>query len=92
MGVKVLSNDRSQIFNPITGYGLELDIFMPALSKAIEYNGEYWHQDKKRDLLKQGLCKSKDIDLLIIWDKEWKAQNNICKNRIMGFLFDIKKK
>ncbi len=89
LGIKVLANDRNQIFNPFTNYGLELDIFMPAFSKAIEYNGEYWHKNKDigiRDLLKQQLCKSKGIDLLTIWDKEWLFNNNVCRNKIKKFV------
>jgi len=86
LGIKVSANDRNQIVNPETGYGLELDIFLPTLNKAIEYNGEYWHQDKVRDLLKQQLCKDKKIDLLTIWDKEWKINNKECRNRMMRFL------
>jgi hypothetical protein len=89
--IKVSSNNRSQIFNPETGNGLELDIFIPTLNKAIEYNGEYWHQDKTRDLFKQQLCKSKDIDLLTIWDKEWKTKRGICENRIKNFVFNSKR-
>jgi hypothetical protein len=53
LGIEVFANNRNQIFNPETGYGLELDIFMPALNKAIEYNSEYWHQDK-------GICLNKN--------------------------------
>jgi len=89
LGIEVSPNDRSLIFNPETGNGLELDIFMPALNKAIEYNGEYWHQDKTRDLLKQQLCKSKNINLLIIWDKKWRTQNSVCKNEVQKFLFNV---
>jgi hypothetical protein len=61
LDIEVSPNDRNQIFNPNTEKGLELDIFMPTLNKAIEYNGEYWHQDKSRDLLKQELCELKNI-------------------------------
>jgi len=87
LDIKISSNDRNQIFNPKTNYNLELDIFMPELNRAIEYNGEYWHKDKSKDLLKQELCKLKMIDLLTIWDNEWKTQNNICKNKIKEFIF-----
>jgi DNA-directed RNA polymerase subunit RPC12/RpoP len=88
LGIKVLSNNRDQIFNPETGYGFELDIFIPTLNKAVEYNGEYWHQDKNRDLLKQQLCESEGINLLTVWDSEWKIDNGKCKNKIMEFIFD----
>jgi len=88
LGIEVSSNDRNQIFNPKTGYAFELDIFMPNLNKAIEYNGEYWHQDKSKDLLKQKLCEEKEINLLTIWDKEWKTEKTICKDRIKEFIFN----
>jgi hypothetical protein len=88
LGIEVLSNNRNQIFNPETENGLELDIFMPTFNKAVEYNGEYWHQDETRDLLKQQLCKLKGIDLLTIWDKEWKTDKNVCKSKIKKFVFN----
>jgi len=86
LGVKVLPNDRNQIFNPKTGYPFELDIFMPTLNKAIEYNGEYWHRDKERDLFKQHLCESKNINLLTIWDREWLNENKKCRSEIEEFI------
>ncbi len=87
LNIKVLANDKNTIVSPITNYPLELDIFMPDLSKAIEYNGEYWHQDKNRDLFKQKLCKSKMIDLLTIWENDWKIHNDACKSKIKEFIF-----
>ena len=68
---------------------------MPILNKAIEYNGEYWHQNKDveaRDLLKQQLCKEKGINLLTIWDNEWMVNNKRCKEKITGFIFNSKAK
>jgi hypothetical protein len=88
LGIKVLANNRDQIFNPETEYGLELDIFMPTINKAIEYNGEYWHQNESRDMLKQELCESKGIGLLIIWDRKWKISGEKCKNKIKKFIFN----
>lgn len=88
LGIKILPNNRNQIFNPKTGNGFELDIFMPDLNKAVEYNGEYWHRDKTRDLLKQELCELKGIDLLTVWDNEWRANNKECKDKIKSFVFN----
>ena len=31
--------------NPNTDKHLELDIWIPTLNKAIEFNGEYWHNN-----------------------------------------------
>jgi len=91
--IKVFANYRNIIFNPFTNYPFELDIFMPDLNKAIEYNGEYWHKEKKgkinNDVLKQQLCKEKGIYLLTIWDKEWLSNNERCKNKIKEFIMEV---
>ena len=69
--VGFISNDRKQLTNPSNGYRLELDVWIPGLNKAIEYNGNYWHRDRKYlDDMKANLCKQQGIDLLIITDKE----------------------
>ena len=43
--------------------GFELDIFIPSINCAIEYDGKRWHQDISRDLEKINKCK--DIVRLI---------------------------
>jgi len=55
---------------------LELDIYIPDLSKAIEVNGIYWHSEsmgKYRDyhLYKTLKCLEKNIQLIHIFDNEW---------------------
>ena len=37
----IIPNDRETIYNYWTKKWLELDIYLPELKKAIEYNGEY---------------------------------------------------
>ena len=79
----IIENDRTQIVNPKTGNYLELDIFLPELNKAIEYNGIYWHSKenvKNRDKLKSTQCKNKGIDLLVIEESDW------IKNKNFGIL------
>lgn len=88
LSIKVLANDRNQVFNPDTNRKFELDIFMPTINKAIEYNGNYWHKNRKEDLIKQRLCELRGIDLLIIWENEWKIQNCVCKSKIANFVFN----
>lgn len=86
---KVVENDRKTIVNPTTKWPLELDIFIPKLKKAIEYNGTYWHAGKYKnpnDALKKVLCKKKKIKLLVISELDWKTKCNRCKNRISKFL------
>jgi ribosomal protein S27E len=70
----IIENDRTQIINPNTNKFLELDIYIPSLNKAIEFNGEYWHNDdysKFKDMQKVDQCKEIGIDLLIVWYQDW---------------------
>ncbi len=44
------------------------------MNKAIEYNGEYWHNKKYqiiKDKIKLKQCKEKGINLLIIKEQDW---------------------
>lgn len=44
--------------------GYELDIYIPSKKVAIEYDGEYWHKNKKRkDIEKNNRCKIDGIKL-----------------------------
>lgn len=65
----IISNDRN-IISP-----LELDIYIPDIKMAIEYNGMYWHNDKKNDneyhFNKWNKCYSKDIQLITIWEDDF---------------------
>ncbi|KFZ25804.1 MAG: hypothetical protein KQ78_02009 [Candidatus Izimaplasma bacterium HR2] len=64
----VIYNDRE-----VLG-GLELDIYYPELSIAIEYQGNYWHnrpETKERDERKKRLCKEKCIKLIEVWDDDF---------------------
>lgn len=52
----IIENDRTQILNRLTNKMLELDIFLPEIKKAIEFNGTYWHSSdyaKYKDVLKK---------------------------------------
>lgn len=85
----IIRNDRTQIFNPITGYYLELDLWFPTIKKAIECNGVYWHSKKSRknyDRIKKNVCEKLNIQLLIITDKEWKQNISFFKNKIKNFI------
>jgi len=85
----IIPNDRSQIINPKTGNFLELDIFLPDLMKAIEYNGTYWHSFDEaifNDNQKVVQCKEKGIDLIIIKDEDWNNNKEEIKNGIYTFI------
>ena len=67
--VAIIKNTKQIIKNPETNCYLELDIYIPDLNIAIEYNGSYWHNrnDTERENLKTKLCKEKGIKLFHIW-------------------------
>jgi len=76
---KIIANDRTQIINPITKQFLELDIWIPELNKAIEYNSKYWHSNKYsqfKDNQKIEQCKEKNINLLVIQEENWINDKN----------------
>jgi hypothetical protein len=84
---EIVANDRTQLINPLTDRYLELDIWIPSLRKAIEYNGEYWHRKNiERDIQKIEQCKKCDIDLLTIEDDKWKSNKKYWKNYIREWL------
>ena len=89
MGINIVENDRTQIINPLTGYNLELDIWIPIMKKDIEYNGKYWHDNPYqtiKDKIKKQQCKQKGIDLLIIEDDKWKKEQYTQKELIKQWL------
>jgi len=45
---------------------LEFDVWIPSLKTAIEYDGEYWHLDKRKDLRKDNECAKNGISLIRI--------------------------
>jgi len=77
-------NDRSAI-SP-----LELDIFIPSIQLAIEYNGNYWHsfdriettQMRKRHAIKLDIALSNNINLMQIPSHCWKNKRNIIESMI----------
>lgn len=47
-------------------FGFELDIYIPCINIAIEYDGTGWHQDVYKDLNKNEKCEEKGIRLIRI--------------------------
>lgn len=81
----VLENDRKTILNPCTGRYLELDIYLPDINFAIEFNGEYYHSSedaKEKDITKLNDCIKKDILLYIILENNWKNNKQYHLNEI----------
>jgi hypothetical protein len=68
----------------------ELDIFVPSLNRAIEFNGEYWHlRNQKRidaDARKKKQCEQQNIDLLVVWFNEWAENKQMVIDKCLTFL------
>ena len=54
-----INSDRETI-------GMELDIYIPSLKIAIEYDGKNWHKNNKHELKKNKVCKDNNIVLMRI--------------------------
>lgn len=57
---------------------MELDIFIPQISTAIEYDGSKWHQDVVRDLKKDNICASKNINMIRIREPNCPEYKSSC--------------
>lgn len=81
---KIIQNDRS-ILN-----GKELDIYLPDLNLAFEFNGLYWHSDIYKDRMyhinKTKECLDKGIQLIHIWEDDWNYKPEIVKSIILNKL------
>lgn len=68
-------NDRSIVYSAYKGM-MELDVYIPALKIAIEFNGRYRHPDEEyyrgltKEQYKTQICQNNDIKLYHIWDDE----------------------
>jgi hypothetical protein len=62
----------------------ELDIYIPELKLAIEFDGLYWHSNKfvpkNYHLNKTKLCRELGIDLIHIFEDEWIYKKEIVKS------------
>ena len=81
---KIIQNDRS-ILN-----GKEIDIYLPEMNLAIEFNGLYWHSEVYKDKMyhqeKTILCENKGIQLIHIWEDDWLDKKDIVKDIIQSKL------
>lgn len=78
---EMVENDRT-----ILG-GKELDVYIPNMKLAFEYDGLHWHKnDSERHLEKTMLCEQNGIHLIHIFENEWLYKQDIVKSRIKNLL------
>jgi len=88
---EVLVNVKN-IINPY-----ELDVYLPDLKLAFEFNGLYWHSEKfvhkNYHLDKTLKCElnDKEIHLIHIYEDDWTYKQDIVKSRILNLLGKSKK-
>ena len=81
---KIINSDRNILS------GKELDIYLPDLKLAFEFNGVYWHNELNREnnyhLNKTEKCLEKEIQLIHIWEDDWIYKEDIVKSMILNKL------
>lgn len=80
----IIENDRRTI-SP-----LELDILLPEKKLAIEFNGDYWHNEFNKSKMyhkeKTIKCAEKGIHLVHIFEYQWETCKETVKSIIKSFL------
>lgn len=73
---------------------LELDLYYPEKNVAIEFNGNYWHDEnhKPKDyhFNKFKLCKEKGIRLVSIYESDWYNKRDNIISLLKNIFIDIK--
>lgn len=75
----------------------QLDIYIPELGLAVEYDGDYWHDDKRMlkkygmtnsdsHMIKQELCSHVGIKLVFITEHEWLHDNDNMINKTTSMI------
>ena len=75
--------------------GREIDIYLPEINLAFEFNGLYWHSEIHKDSFyhqnKTKDCLDLGITLIHIWEDDWLYKNLIIKSIILNKLGCSKK-
>lgn len=76
--------------------GMELDIYIPHLDIAIEYDGRNWHKDNAFELKKNEACKEKNVLLIRVREEGLElyddciclVRNNVRSNKSLSKVID----
>lgn len=86
--LSLILNDKSKVINRYRGFNdiTELDVYIPSINTAIEYDGIYWHNGKlEKDINKHNACKSHGIKLIRVIEQ---AKNHPMEE-LMSYADDI---
>ena len=86
-----LEQNNRQLIKPY-----QLDIVIPQIKLAIEFNGLKYHStqvgiDKFYHQRKYQLCKNQNYKFFIIWDFQWKNSKSKIQNQLLSYLVVQKK-
>ena len=87
---KVITNIKD-----IINHGYELDVYIPDLNLAFEFNGCYWHsyeyniKNQYKHINKTKLCEEKGIKLFHVWENDWNERKELIEDKIRR-IFDNK--
>lgn len=88
---EILRNNRTTLNNEY-----ELDIYIPKMKLAFEFNGLFWHNELNKDnnyhLEKTEICEKNEIQLIHIWEDDWRYRQDIIKSIILNKIGAIKNK
>jgi len=91
ISAEILKNNRTTLNNDY-----ELDVYLPDLKLAFEFNGLYWHCEinKSNDYHKKknDICDRKEIQLIHIYEDDWLYKRSIVESMILNKLNKTKNK
>lgn len=88
LGLETVKNCRSLI-GPF-----EIDVYIPNLNIALEFNGYYWHSDEivagksrfktaeEYHAHKKKLCEDRGVNLYFVWESDWMGNQSEVKNAL----------
>lgn len=80
--LEVVHGDREAI-------GKQLDIYIPSLRIAIEFNGLYWHREGSPSIPvyeKMKMCAETGIDMYVVWEHHWRDRRDIVEKWLKSLL------
>ena len=86
-GENVIVRDRQLLLS----IHRELDVYIPSLQVAVEFNGLYWHseqagRDKDYHYNKWAACKDKGVRLITIWEDDWRDKPDVVRSFLLSAL------